>query len=105
MPAFAPRIPRRLLDEIERLSKKRVPIAEINRLVGAEAARMGLPRPSYERVRLLVHDARRYRRTGPASVSTVAFEVAVRLRSPLALANRFGEGPQQHLRGRLTSHK
>ena len=50
---FGPRYPARLLDVIERLSSERAPIAEINRRVGAEAERLGLPRPSYERVREL----------------------------------------------------
>ena len=48
---FAPRYTLRLLDVIERLALERAPIAEINRRVGAEAERLGLARPSYERVR------------------------------------------------------
>jgi len=79
---FAPRIPQRLLDEIERQSKRRGPIAEINRRVGAAAARMGLPRPSYQQVRVLVHDARRYRRYAPKSFATLQVEWAYRVRPP-----------------------
>ena len=66
----APRISPRLLDEIERLSRRRMPIAELNRRVGAAAARLGLPRPSYEQVRLLVHEARSLR-PRPATASLV----------------------------------
>jgi hypothetical protein len=78
---FAPRIPRRLLDEIELLSHRDGPIAEINRLVGATAARLRLHRPSYEQVRVLVHAARRLRRVAPISFSVavhVGFEIATR---------------------------
>ncbi|HET7572580.1 MAG TPA: hypothetical protein VFJ77_07925 [Gaiellaceae bacterium] len=59
MVASAPRIPRRLLDEIERQARRRVPIAEINRAVGMTAARLRFHRPSYEQVRVHVHAARR----------------------------------------------
>ena len=55
---FAPRFPPKLLDVIERLAIQQAPIAEINRRVGAEAERLGLARPSYQRVRVLVHEAR-----------------------------------------------
>jgi hypothetical protein len=102
---FAPRIPVRLIDEIERLSKRRVPIAEINRLVGAEAARMGLHRPSYERVRMLVHQARGLRRAGRDSVATLALEVAYRTKSPMVLYDRFTDAPAPRLRDVTSSTK
>jgi hypothetical protein len=98
--SFAPRIPRRLLDEIERQSRRRVPIAEMNRCVGRAAAEMGLYRPSYEQVRVLVHIARRLRRGGPAPVSTVARQVAFRVKSPEAILLRFLAPPAPHLRDR-----
>jgi hypothetical protein len=64
----APRIPQRLLDVIDRHAKDdTVPLAEIGRRVGAEAEVLGITRPSYERVRELVHEARSIRsrpRTG-----------------------------------------
>jgi hypothetical protein len=59
-----------LLDEIERQSRGRCPIAEINRRVGAAAWRMRLPRPSYEQVRVLVHAARRLHRGRPLRFAT-----------------------------------
>jgi hypothetical protein len=98
--SFAPRISRRLLDEIERQSKRAVPIAEMNRCVGRTAAEMGLCRPSYEQVRVLVHAARGLRRKGPVPVSTVALQVAFRVRSPEALYMRLLAPPSERLRDR-----
>ena len=100
MPRFAPRLPLRLLDEIERQSRRRVPIAEINRSVGEKAVAMAIPRPSYERVRMLVHFARRLRRAGPPSVSTVALDVAFRVRPPNAIVYRLVQPPAPRLRDR-----
>lgn len=91
-------MPARLLDEIERLSRRREPIAEINRLAGAEAARMGLPRPSYEQVRVLVHTARRYRRFGPKSWSTIAAENAYYLKPEYILLPDLFDRSRQRLR-------
>jgi hypothetical protein len=59
--AFAPRIPRRLLVALDWIDDRSLPIAEVNRRLGAEAWRLGLPRPSYQRVRELVHQLRRMR--------------------------------------------
>jgi hypothetical protein len=59
---LAPRISHRLLEAIVRLDDRSRPIAETCRRVGAEAERLGLFRPSYQRVRVLVHEARRVRR-------------------------------------------
>lgn len=100
MVTIAPRIPARLLDEIERLSRRRLPIAEINRRVGRAAWRMSLPRPSYERVRVLVHVARRLRRLGPETYAALAYEVAFRVKPPAALLDRFVEGRRPRLRDR-----
>ena len=83
MPPFAPRISPRLLEALVRLDDRRVPIAEVNRRLGAEAERLGLARPSYERVRELVHQSRRLRR-GPTTAS-VLVDVALRARPPEAL--------------------
>jgi hypothetical protein len=98
--AFAPRYSRRLLDEIERQSSRAVPIAEMNRCVGQAAVAMGLPRPSYERVRELVHIARRLHAEGPPSVSTVALDVAFRVKPPDAILLRLLAPPRQRLRDR-----
>jgi hypothetical protein len=64
---FAPRISPRLVEAIVRLDDTRVPIAEVNRRVGSEAERLGLRRPSYQRVRELVHQTRRLRRVPPTT--------------------------------------
>jgi len=71
----------RLLDVVERLAAKNAPIAEINRLVGAEAERLDLPKPSYERVRQLVHEARELQR-GYVSAGEILLDVATLRRSP-----------------------
>jgi len=92
----------RLLDEIERLSKRQLPIAEINRRVGRAAWRMSLPKPSYERVRVLVHAARRLRQLGPKTYAAVAYEVAFRVRPPIALLERHVEGRRPRLRDRAS---
>ena len=104
MLSFAPRLPRRLLDEIERQSQRSVPIAEMNRCVGRAAVEMGVNRPSYEQVRVLVHAARRFRRQGRGPVSTVALDVAFRVKSPEAIILHFLEPPPARLRNR-SPHK
>jgi hypothetical protein len=86
MPTIAPRISPKLLEAIVRLDKRTVPIAETCREVGREAERLGLPRPSYERIRELVHQARRIRR-GPTTAS-VLVDVAFRARSPEAIVDQ-----------------
>ena len=79
----APRLSPRLVDAIARIDDPDLPIAEIRRRVGLEADRLGVPRPSYERVRELVHASRRLR----ARVSTrdVLLDVTARTRPPGAL--------------------
>jgi hypothetical protein len=98
--SFAPRIPQRLLDEIERQSRRAVPIAEMNRCVGRAAGEMGLYRPSYEQVRVLVHAARCLRQRGPVPVSTVMRQVAFRVKPPEAILLRFLAPPAPRLRDR-----
>jgi hypothetical protein len=97
---FGPRYPARLLDVIERLSSERLPIAEINRRVGEEAERLGLPRPSYERVRELVHEARDLR-GGSTSTTKIFVDVATRARSPRAYEDLIGRPPRPRLRHKL----
>jgi hypothetical protein len=81
--AFAPRFSPRLIDAIVRLDDRRIPIAEVNRRVGQEAERLGLRRPSYQRVRVLVHQLRRVRKQ--PTTAAVLLEVAVRARPPEAV--------------------
>lgn len=81
MPTTAsPRIPPELLRALDRLDDGRLPIAELVRRVGAEAERHGITRPSYERIRQLVHESRaQRRRPGPSGLQVLA-EAAVGLR-------------------------
>ena len=86
---FAARISPLLRAEIERLAEGTQSAAEITRLVGATAERLGQTRPSYERIRTIVVNIRR----GPRGPSTgdVLLEVAFRVRPPHAVL--------QHLAG------
>jgi hypothetical protein len=88
---FAPRISFRLLAAIERLDDRSVSIAEVCRRVGAEAERLGVPRPSYQRIRVLVHEARR-RRMDPDTVE-VLLDVAWRARPPEAVLDHLAGTP------------
>jgi hypothetical protein len=85
MTTFAPRLSPRLLEAIVRLDDPSLAIAEVNRRVGNDAERLGLTRPSYQRVRELVHESRRIRR-GP-STAAVLRDVALRVRAPEALVD------------------
>jgi hypothetical protein len=95
----APRISRRLIEELVRLDDERVPIAETYRRVAAEAERLGLTRPSYQRIRVLVHQSRQLRR-GPSTAS-VLLDVATRVRPPEALLHHVsGVGVPEVPRGK-----
>jgi hypothetical protein len=78
----AARVSPRLLEALGRLDNPALPIAEVHRRLGKEAERLGIARPSYERVRVLVHELRRLRR-GPSTAS-VLIDVALRARPPQA---------------------
>jgi hypothetical protein len=81
---FAPRIPSRLLGVLVLLDDPSVPIAETNRRLGAHADRMSITRPSYQRVRELVHLLRRLRRRPAAR--RLGCRLTLRLRTrPLEL--------------------
>lgn len=84
MPKSAPRISHRLLESLERLDDGKIGIAALTRLLGAEAERLGLPRPSYEQVRVLVHRSRSRRAARPRTAE-VLVDVATRSRAPEAL--------------------
>src|SRR5439155_7667688 len=80
--SFAPRIPPRLLAALARLDDPKLPIAEINRRLGEQAVRLGCRRPSYQRVRTLVHELRRLRRRKRREPTTasVLLDIAFRVR-------------------------
>jgi hypothetical protein len=84
MPRAAPRISPRLLRELENLAAGSASVAEICRLVGATAERLGLPLPSYEQIRVHVHAARRWRRVHHSG-RDVALDVAFRVKPPTAV--------------------
>jgi hypothetical protein len=92
----------RLLETLVKADGPSVPIAETCRRVGREADRIGVARPSYERVRLLVHESRRIRR-GPSTASVLA-DVAFRARPPEAVLDHIsGIGVperRRHARGK-----
>jgi hypothetical protein len=83
MTAAAPRIGPTLLAAVERLDDEAVPIAEVHRRVAALASRLGQARPSYEQVRVLVHE---HRERGLApTAGQILLDVAARARPPHAL--------------------
>jgi len=79
---FAPRIAPALVEALVSLDDRRLPIAEINRRLGDEAERLGLRRPSYQRVRELVHEIRRLRRDGEPTTTSVLIDIMFRARPP-----------------------
>ena len=83
MVASAARVDSRLVAALERLDRVGVPIAETYRRVGVVARELGLLRPSYERVRTLVHEARR--RGRQPSAGDVLLDIAFRSRPPEAI--------------------
>lgn len=67
----APRLDPRLAAAIDRLDDRSLPIAETYRRCRAAAAELGIPRPSYERVRLHVHELRRNRERARVARETI----------------------------------
>jgi hypothetical protein len=89
----------RLLDEVDRLSAEPVPIAEINRRVGAYAQRLGVTKPSYERVRQLVHEARKLQRDYVSALQ-IHIEVATLQQGPRHYEKLLALPPRPRLRDR-----
>ena len=85
MPASAPRIGPRLRRELRRLDNGKRSFAEICRLAGQAAERLGYARPSYQQVRVLVLRDRMLCR-GP-STARVAADVVLRVRPPTAFVD------------------
>ncbi|HXV95894.1 MAG TPA: hypothetical protein VD695_05045 [Gaiellaceae bacterium] len=85
MTSSAPRTDVRLIAAIERLDDPVVRIAETNRRVGLVAEALGLPRPSYEQVRRIVHAARRRGRL--PTTGDVLLDIAFRTRPPTAFGD------------------
>jgi hypothetical protein len=83
MTAQAPRIDERLVGALSRLDDPTIPIAEVNRRVGFVAARLGLVKPSYQQVRVIVHELRRRERS--PRLGEILLDIAFRVRPPSAL--------------------
>jgi len=94
---FASHFSPRLLDEVDRLAAQRLPIAEINRRVGAKAQRLGVTKPSYERVRRLVHEARDLQ-SGYISALEIFFDFATHQQPVRAAENIAKLEPRPRLR-------
>ncbi len=83
MTAAAPRIGPTLRAAIERLDDESIPIAEVHRRVAALASHLDFPRPSYEQVRILVHE---HRNDGLApTAGQILLDVFLKTRPPQAL--------------------
>ncbi len=71
MYAAAPRVDPQLLVAIGRLDDSSLPIAETYRRCRGAATTLGIPRPSYERVRLHVREVRRERERARVARETI----------------------------------
>jgi hypothetical protein len=80
----APRIDRRLIRSLGRLDDPSRPIAETYRRACALATELGLLRPSYEQIRVLVHNERRLKEAG-ARQRELLWDVYVGRRPPRAI--------------------
>jgi hypothetical protein len=81
----AAHIPERLYRRLDRLDDRSVPIAEAYRRLATQAEQWGLARPSYERIRTLVHQSRRWKHARGPSTSTVLIDVTFRVPPPTAV--------------------
>lgn len=87
MKRSAAHIPERLYRRLDKLDDRTVPIAETYRRLAAHAEQWGLVRPSYERIRTLVHQSRRWKQSRGPSTSTVLLDVTFRVRPPTAIVD------------------
>lgn len=79
----APRIDERLVAALARLDDPTFPIAEINRRLGVVAEGLGLTRPSYQQVRVIVHQLRSQSRS--PRVGETLLEISFRVKPPTAI--------------------
>lgn len=97
MTFFAPRIAPALLEALVSLDDPDLPIAEINRRLGEHAERLGLRRPSYQRVRELVHELRALKRDRGPTTTQVILDILFRTRPPDAFLDHIsGVGVPRH---------
>jgi hypothetical protein len=74
-----PRIDERLVAAIARLDDPTLPIAETNRRLGVVAEGLGLVRPSYQQVRVIVHELRSEKRS--SRVGEALLQIAYGMRT------------------------
>jgi hypothetical protein len=80
-----PRIDERLVAALARLDDQTLPIAEANRRVGLVAEGLGLIRPSYQQVRIIVHELRSRNRS--PRVGEMLLEISYGVRPPGAVVD------------------
>jgi hypothetical protein len=85
----------RLVAALHRLDNGKLPVAELHRRLGDVAEHLGLAQPSYQRVRLLVHDLRK-RRAAPG-IGDVLLDIALRNKPPDALITHLSDHPRKTL--------
>jgi len=78
-----PRIDERLVAAIARLDDPTLPIAETNRRLGVVAEGLGLIRPSYQQVRMIVHELRS--QNWSPRLGEMLLESSFRIKSPDAV--------------------
>jgi hypothetical protein len=81
---FEARLDRQLIEAIIRVDDPSVPIAESYRRSRDAAARLDVPRPSYECFRVIIHAARRERARRKAN-RDIVIRTALYLEGPQAL--------------------
>jgi hypothetical protein len=80
-----PRSDERLVAALRRLDDPTLPIAETNRRLGVVAESLGLIRPSYQQVRIILHALRAQQR--PTRVGEMLLESSWRIKSPEAVVD------------------
>ena len=75
-----PRIDERLVAAIVRLADPTLPIAEMNRRLGLVAEDLGLIRPSYQQVRVIVNEIRSLRRSSRIGETLLQIAYGMRTR-------------------------
>ena len=74
-----PRIDERLVAALAKLDDPTLPIAETNRRLGVVAESLGLIRPSYQQVRVIVHELRSQKRS--SRVGETLLQIAYGMRT------------------------
>jgi len=74
-----PRVDERLVAALARLDDPTLPIAETNRRLGVVAEGLGLIRPSYQQVRVIVHELRSRRQS--SRLGDTLLEIAYGMRT------------------------